>query len=109
MVIDNYPTCNPSHGLRELADSKMCKLNTIDKTKYARFYKQTSAEIRELEYLADGLSSLTDFDALVTIQKAIHSQRSEGSSVLVVKIPLTHTPNNNQIALLDLTEGRQHD
>ncbi|MBS2099130.1 hypothetical protein [Carboxylicivirga linearis] len=109
MGVDNYPNCNPVYGLSELIDQKMRKLDTIDKNKYARFYKETCEEVRELEYHADGLSSLTDFDAFVTIQKAIHSQRSEGSSVLVVKIPLTHTPINNQIALLDLTEGRQHD
>lgn len=109
MVIDNYPNCNPVNGLSDLANQKMRKLDTIDPIKYARFYKETCEEVRELEFHAEGLSSLTDFDTLVTIQKAIHFQQGQGSSVLLVNIPLTNTPNYNQIASLDLTEGRHND
>jgi len=105
---NTYPKNNPSHGLSELINKKMHKLNTVDKSKYAGYYRQTCAEIRELEYLNEGLSTLRDFGILVDIQKAIDFHQSADSKLLIVKIPLTNSPKNTHAALLDLTERGRH-
>nr|WP_321451474.1 hypothetical protein [uncultured Carboxylicivirga sp.] len=106
---DIYPKSNPAIGLRELIHQKMRKLDTIDKNKYAGYYKQTRAEIRELEYHYEGLSSLTNFDILVEIQKAIDTHQASDTEILNIRIPLTSAPKYSHAALLDFTERRQHD
>jgi len=106
---DFYPKSNPAIGLGELIDQKERKLDTIDKNKYAVYYKQTCAEIRELEYHNKGLSSLKNFDLLVAIQKAIDIHEAAESDILIIKIPLVGNPKNSHAALLDFTERGQHD
>ena len=108
MVVDNYPNCNPAKGLSELIVKKLSILKNIDKTKYARYYNQTDAEIRELEYLNEGLSSLKDFDILVEIQKAIDHFQSLGCSILNVYLPLDNRFNKTSTALLNFIERCQH-
>jgi len=105
----DYPIYNPTQGLSELISQKMRKLDTVDKTKYAGYYKQLCAEIRELEYLNEGLSSLKDFDILVEIQKAIDNYQSLDCSILNIYIPLDNRFNRTKIALLNFIEGRQND
>jgi len=106
---DTYPNNNPSHGLSELINQKKCKLDTIDKNKYAVYYKQTCAERRELEYLNEGLSTLKDFNILVEIQKAIDHHQKSGCSILNIYIPLDNRFNRSSTALLNFFERRQHD
>ncbi|MCT4643863.1 MAG: hypothetical protein N4A74_02670 [Carboxylicivirga sp.] len=106
---DIYPKSNPAHGLNQFIEQKMRKLDTIDKNKYAGYYKQTCAEIREIEYHSEGLNSLKNFDLLVDIQKAIDHHQDLDTEVLTIKIPLAANPHGTHMALLDFTEGRQHD
>lgn len=104
-----YPICNPAPGLSELINKKLQRLESVDKTKYAGYYKQTCAEIRELEYFHEALSALKDFECLVEIQKSIDHLRNEGISILNIKIPLDNRFDMSSIALLNFLEGRQHD
>lgn len=106
---DFYPEINPAQGLNKLIEQKKRKIINVDKIKHARFYNETWAEIRELEYYKEGLSSLTDFDILVTIQKSIHIHQALDNELLNIRIPLAASPKNSHAVLLDFTERRQHE
>jgi len=105
---NRYPTDNPAQGLNELINQKKRKLASVDKTKYAAYYNQTCAEIRELEYILEGLSTLRNFDYYVKIQKAIDTNQTTDCEVLIIHLPLTRSPKYSHAVLLDFTERLQH-